>query len=223
MNTRLMVGAVVVAASSVAAFGQVDVDGVIGTEWTGAQVNTVTYNSAAPTSNFGAPTNETVGAAYNTYFRIDAGWVYFAVATNGTGGTSAGNFANLYISSNNAGSGIGMQVTGDTFFIPSTSQPFANSSLPVGQRAVWDETPGVIELAIPFSFFQNDPLGMNFATTPNGGTVRWNLSQSFGYSVAGGQSFYGDDRLGAGVIPVPGAGMIAFAGMAIAAGRRRRA
>lgn len=223
MIRSMTVGVIALAAAPLLAVAQVSLDGVIGPEWTSATTLTVTHNAAAPVNNFGAPTNQTAGAAYNTYFRIDSGWVYFAVATNGTGGSSNGNFSNLYLGSLAAGSNIGFEVTNNHFFVPGGATGFNNLSLPVGQRAEWATNPGVIELAIPFSFFTSDPLGMGFTPTPSGGSIRWNMSQSFGYSVAGGQSFYGSQRLGTGTIPTPGAaalGAIALAGLA---NRRRRA
>jgi len=220
MRNCVLVGTFVLAATPFAALAQVGLDGVIGAEWAGATVKTVSHDPAAPTSNFGAPTNQTAFAAYDTYFRVDSGWVYLAVATNGTGGGSAGDFANVYLGSIGAGSNIGFEVINNNFFVPGVPGNFNNLALPAGQRAEWSIASGVVELAIPFSFFQTDPLAMGFAPTPDGGTVRWNLSQSFGYSVAGGASFYGTDRLGAGVIPTPASAMVL--GVAALVARRRR-
>src|SRR5262249_5063687 len=61
-------------------------------------------------------------------------------------------------------------------------------------------SPMMIEAAFPWSVFTSDPLGMGYPLATS--EVQLRLSQSFGYSVAGG-SFYGDARLG--TYPVPSA------------------
>jgi hypothetical protein len=90
-------------------------------------------------------------------------------------------------------------------------------------------TPMVFEAAFPWNVFTENSLGVNngastpvftpFATTG----VRLNLSQSFGYSVAGGSGFYGTDRLGIVTTPVPEPSVLALSavGFACLVGLRR--
>lgn len=42
---------------------------------------------------------------------------------------------------------------------------------------------------------------MGFPTMVAGNNLLMSLSQSFGYSVAGGQIYYGDNRLGSVIVP----------------------
>jgi hypothetical protein len=82
---------------------------------------------------------------------------------------------------------------------------------------------GVIEVAIPYSFFMSDPLAMGFGLAST--QLRWNLSQSLGLTVAGGTGFNTpgglDERLGLITIPAPSAAaMMCVAGLM--ASRRRR-
>ena len=82
---------------------------------------------------------------------------------------------------------------------------------------------GVIEIAIPWSFLVTNPLNAVPFTLNPGDTILIRGSQSFGYSMAGGVSYYGANRLGAFtyVVPAPGAAtLIGLAGLV--ASRRRR-
>lgn len=209
------------------ALAQLAVDGVIGAEWSGPGVTTrsIAYDVNAPLSNFGTPGTTNHAVAYTTYFRGDSSFIYAAVAVDPAGGGSAAGlqFANLYFSSTLANGGIAMEVTNNRFFRGgvNTGGPNDDGYWPAGSYATWvsNATSGVIELAIPTSFFFNDPLGIGFATSVD--RVRFNLSQSFGYSVAGGASNYGDERLGVYIVPAPGAAaVLGLAGFAAA--RRRR-
>lgn len=205
---------------------QVGIDGVIGAEWSGpgVTVRTVTYDVSAPVSNFGTPgtTNHTV--AYKTYFRADSSYVYAAVAADPGSGVAPGGyyqFANLYFSTMAPSNGsIAMEVNNNRFFrggVPGYTDATG--------YAFWssNSVDGVIEVAISIDFLKNDPLGMGFATATN--KLRFNLSQSFGYSVAGGTDYNEmggpDERLGIVDIPAPAPACVA-AIVGIGAFRRKR-
>lgn len=203
----------------------VSIDGVLGAEWTGATVKSVLYNAAAPIGNFGAPTNENHAVAYDIYTRADATYFYIGLetATNYAGGL---DFANLYFdTSPGTGSDVAFEVINTRAFDPNVGMYFnytagtddIHYSLTAGSAS----TPSVIEFAVPFTFFLSDPLGIGFpvATT----AVQLRLSQTFGYSVAGGAS-YGADRLGTVAVPEPTSMALAavgLVGLAYVARRRR--
>ena len=202
------------------AFAQVGIDGVIGADWTsgGAITRNVFLDPAAPLGNFGAPTNANHLTAYTTYMRADASYVYLAVGASPAASLGSNTFMNIYLSTNPAvGSNIGLEVGNNNFFIPGGAGGFSAVGI-----TNWANNPatGVMEVAIPFSFFTTDPLGMGFSLAdPTTGIVQWRLSQSLGYSVAGGAQ-YGADRLG--IVPTPGAAALMGVGI-LASARRRRA
>lgn len=230
MRTLPILAAIALAAPALA---QTGVDGLIGTEWSGPGVSTrtITFDASAPNGGFGSPgtTNELV--AYTTYFRGDGAFVYAAVqARPDLGGAIGAVFgANLYFSTLAPSNGsIAMEVTNNRFFRGgvNTGGPNNDGYYPATGFATWSASPttGVIELAIPYSFFTADPLGMGFA--PSAGSLRWNLSQSFGYAVAGGSALSTpggpDDRFGIITgIPAPGAASLLALGGLLAARRRR--
>lgn len=189
-----------------ASSGPLSVDGIIGTEWDGASVVRVNYNPSAPTSNFGSPTNENHQVAYDIYTRQDSKFMYVGLKTvSSAGGTPALPFANLYFGNANPGVGsfVGFEVTNDRAFIPGVSGYFPLASLVGTPNQVFYSvnTSGeyVIEFALPFSFIQNDPLPMGFPKMIGGSPndfFELRMSQTFGYSVAGGQAAYGNNRLG---------------------------
>ncbi|MFO0860223.1 MAG: hypothetical protein U0570_06680 [Phycisphaerales bacterium] len=197
-----------------AARAQVGVDGSIGAEWSGpgVTVRTVSYNADAATSNFGSPGTTNHLVAYTTYFRADNAFVYAAVAANPIpeNAGSFPQFANLYFSTVAPSNGsIAMEVTNNRFFRGgvNTGGPNNDGFYSATGYSTWvsNSLAGVIEVAIPISFFTADPLGMGFAVATT--QVRWNLSQSFGYSVAGGASYNQpngpDERLGLVDVPAP--------------------
>ncbi len=202
----------------------------------GAATATVTYNPAAPNSNFGAPTGESAYVAYSIYLSSQNGYVYtYLRADPSSGGASAGTFNNLYFDidpANGNGSDIGFELgtANQNVFVPGLSGPIAASGIIVSASG-----DGLgLEAAIPISYFTTaDPgltyyPGQQFATV--GSLVRLRLSQSFGYSVNGGPT-YGDNRLGAvtllgaGNVPEPASWALLIAGFAMTgiALRRRTA
>jgi hypothetical protein len=221
-------------ALTVPAFAQTGIDGVIGADWSGpgVTVRSVTYNAGAPSGNFGTPGTSNSGVAYNTYFRGDGTYLYAAVQANPGAGTSGSfpQFANLYFSTTAPSNGsIAMEVTNNRFFRGgvSTGGPNNDGYYPATGFATWASNPttGVIEVAIPYSFFTTDPLAMGFA--PATTQMRFNLSQSLGFSVAGGTDYNApggggpDERLGLVQIPAPASLAVLSLGGLIA-GRRRR-
>jgi hypothetical protein len=164
----------------------------------------VLYNPAAPQGNFGAPGPTTDGAAYEIYVRSDATYAYVLVAQNGSGGAAPGSFANLYFgtgSSATAGSDVGFEVTNSDVFLPGGPQaPISTAGTGIEYASLDGGTE--IEFAVPFTYFETDPQSIGFSTTSAANPdIILRLSQSFGYSVAGGAS-YGPDRLGLIVDPI---------------------
>jgi hypothetical protein len=216
----------------------VSVDGVIGSEWSGTTPVNVLYDPAADEGNFGTPTNKNKYGDYSIYTRGDANYLYVGLSSgpNYVGGL---DFANLYFSTNPAtvGSNLGFETGNNLAFIPGvfTGGPANDGHYPytaAGADIHYALTPGVvgtspsvIEFAVPWSVFTNNTLsipGLLNSTT----NVRLNLSQSFGYSVAGGATDYGNTRLGIVNVPVPEPASLALACLAGVVGlvtsRRRR-
>ncbi len=205
-----------------AAAAPISIDGVIGAEWAGVSTVFVTHDAAAPDSNFGTPTNITQGASYSIRVRGDGSYVYVALQITGDAAFSIGNFANLYFDTNppaGDGSDVGFEVTNNRYFVagdPNGNYYDASAFLTYDVLS----NPGTIELAIDNSFFTSGPL-VNTAF-PNGypgatDDVVLRLSQSFGYSVAGGAT-YGPTRLGtASVAAVPEPGSLALVALALGA------
>jgi hypothetical protein len=200
----------------------------------GVATASVAYNPAAPTSNFGAPTNESNAIAYSIYLNASAGNVYGYLRADPTsGGSSVGAFANVYFDIDPLravpnGSDLGFEngAGGARVFVPGLSGPVAAPGVTV---AISLDQLG-IEFSIPNSYFTGPVAGLTyygdeiFPTTGDKITLR--LSQSFGYSVAGGAT-YGVDRLGSvylSAVPEPASWGLIIAGFGLtgAALRRRR-
>lgn len=200
----------------------------------GAATAHVTYDPNAPTSNFGSPGGTTSGAAYDIFVRNDATYVYTLLKQDGSGGTSAGAFANLYFGLGSAtpanGSTYGIEVTNNRSFAPGSPAYYNNNNLyGIEYNTLGGGT--AIEVAIPFSYFETDPQNIGFdKVTPANPYVTLRLSQTFGFSVAGGAATYGATRLGQVVdpfvtvtnVPEPASLALVGAGLLLAGVARRK-
>jgi hypothetical protein len=211
------------------------VDGVFDADY-GLAKSVVTYDPRAPLGNFDTPGTTNHAAGYSIYLKEQGGAVYgFMQATPAPASPTPFPlaFANLYFDldrANGNGSDLGFEVTNKLAFVP--GQPGSVSSLGLSFMASADGT--ALEFSIPDALFTGPIAGLNYnpgqVFTAPGGDLVLRLSQSFGYSVAGGES-YGADRLGVVTLqasPVPGpiAGA-SLPGLAMALGgffawRRRR-
>ncbi|NUZ05821.1 PEP-CTERM sorting domain-containing protein [Piscinibacter koreensis] len=238
MLKQVLIGAAIAAITHSSFAAPVGLDGAIGAEWAGVTPVQVLYNPAAPTSNFGAPTNMSNSTAYQIFTRRDSNYLYAAVQTTGGGDAAGLLFSNLYYSLRygpgtygNNGSSIAFEITNDRAFNPNTGIYYNDTAADLIRFVALDNvgSPDVIEAAIDLSVFTANALGVGGFGLPAGETaagIRLNLSQSFGYSVAGGAT-YGDARLGfvplAGTVPEPGAlALSSLALLALAGTRRRR-
>lgn len=176
------------------------VDGSYDTDY-GSPSAIVSYNAFAPNSNFDAPTNESAYIGYTIYLTSQGGSV-FGFLRAAAPGTSVGPFANVYFDldpSNANGSDLGFelgQLNYANAFIPGVTGNALQSNI---TTAVSTDGLG-FEFEIPNVDFTTAIGGLNYYaghTLPGlGDQIILRLSQSFGYSVAGGDS-YGADRLGA--------------------------
>ena len=175
------------------------VDGV-GTagEYAGGTTAVVGTNVAAPTGNFQAPTNEAT-AGYTIQLKDVNGSLYGLLTQ--TGGVSAGSFANLYFDLNPTvgdGSDLGFElgVGSATAFIPGRNGlPGFSTSLAPSLFST-AATNGAFEFRLDNSLFSGPIAGLIYY--PNQtfeAPLTLRLSQSLGYSVAGGET-YGANRLG---------------------------
>ena len=225
-----MILAAVAAFAATTAAQAITVDGSYDPAY-GAATATVAYDPAAPNSNFGAPTNASAYVAYSIYLNSSNGFVYaYLRADPSQGGASAGTFANLYFDldpANANGSDIGFELsaTSQNVFVAGVPGTIPASGITAAASA---DGFG-IEAAIPISYFTTAYPGLNFAPGQQfavaGGPVTLRLSQSFGYSVAGGAT-YGPDRLGtvtlAGAVPEPASWALLIAGFAMTGVALRR-
>lgn len=205
-----------VASASAASVG---VDGVIGSEWTGATEKTVTQDPSAATSNFASPiTSNAIG--YNVYSRSDADYAYFALQSTSATTHGINDFANLYFATGYPSDDttyfvVGIAGDGSFYGVnPATSMTYSLAGTGV-DVAKGGST--VIEIAIPFAALAAVPQ-FNFS-----GSIALFMSQSFGYSVAGGSGF-GSDFLGVDSVaaPLPAVAGMGTSLLSLLALRRRR-
>lgn len=196
MLKNLLVAGLVLAATS--AHAAIVVDGVRDAGY-GAPTASVGYNAAAPTSNFGAPTNQDNNVAYDIYLTTSGSNLYGFLQAAGP--TSGLDFANLYFDLDptvTPGSDVGFEITNNRAFVPGNP----GYSGPAGiQYALGSNS---LEFSIPLIDFAAPIAGLTYfagQTFPGANDpVTLRLSQSFSYSVAGGAS-YGVNRLGTFTIP----------------------
>ncbi len=231
-HTAIFAAAVLGAATAHAA---IVVDGNYDAAY-GAATATVAYDPAAPDSNFSDPTNASKFIGYSIFLKADNGAVYGYLRADPSVGASAGAFANVYfdIDPKRAvpnGSDIGFELgaTSHNVFVAGTPGTVVGAGI---VTAVSADQLGV-EFKIPNSFFTTPVAGLTYYGNEEfpsvGGPVTLRLSQSFGYSVAGGAT-YGNDRLGsvtlaaASPTPEPAAWALMIGGFGLvgAAARRRR-
>ncbi len=167
------------------------VDGTLSAGEYGAATAIVTYDPTAPMGNFGTPGPTSNAIGYAIYLNDTGGMLYGLVQTNPAGGgTSAGAFANLYFDldpQNNNGSDLGFEVGNKDAFIPGVGGSVVTPEVTFAISPDF----GTFEFSIPNSDFTGPIAGLAYASGqvfPDGSnpTVTLRLSQSFGYSVAGG-------------------------------------
>jgi hypothetical protein len=186
----------------------VGVDGTIGPEWAGINPVVVTHKDGADEGNFGTPSQFTDSVGYDIYVRGDATYLYVGLETTSNFDHPDLNFTNLYFGTPTLGSTIGFEVTNNDAFVPGVAGSVGYTPGTGPGQIDYAVTPGsattpsVIEVAIPWIDFTTNALGLEaLGFSPLTSEVQLRLSQSFGYSVAGGAT-YGDDRLG--LLSVPG-------------------
>lgn len=219
-----LIATVTLPLTTVSAASPVGVDGALGAEWSGITPASVTYNAAAPVGNFGTPGTENHVVAYDIYARADASYVYGLFLASPAVDAAPVNFVNLYLDTNPfvvSGSDVGFELLNDRAFKPGVPGYYTGLST-LGM--VLAQVTGGIEFAMPWSYFLTDPQGIGFPTLSGANNdLRFQLSQSFGYSVAGGAAGYGTARLG--LVEVPETGTLgacsAFAAFAAGLGAYR--
>lgn len=226
MQTKpaILIGALALCTSAIA---QVGVDGLYGSEWNGVSSTHVTHDPNAPEGNFQSAGPTTTGASYDIYLRSDSTYLYGLMNVTDNLEFSAGSFANLYFDldpQNGNGSDWGMETTNNRSFVPGVGGYYDLSG-----NLVFATTATGVEFALNWSYLMDgaNPDVTYYGAGPvlPGGKVTLRLSQSFGYSVAGGPS-YGEDRLGSVFAPVPepaSMSVLILGGIALVRRRRKQA
>jgi hypothetical protein len=192
----------------------------------GAAKATVAYDSFAPINNYQTPGPTTNNVAYSLY-NVDIAGTYYGFL-KASGPTNTLSFANVYFDidpQNGNGSDIGIEVTNSRAFVaggpPGEYAPLNMSNYGFSYAVSADGTG--IEFEVSNSLFEGAIPGLTYfpgqAFASDGSDVVLRLSQSFGYSVAGGAT-YGDDRLGrvtlaAAATTVPEPTSLALAGLGL--------
>lgn len=205
------------------------IDGAYDAEY-GLATAFVTLNPGVASYDFGAPTQYSEATGYEIFLTSDANSVFGYLKADAPG---AGPFANLYFDldpANGNGSDLGFEITNDRAFVPGIggySDPLSGLNFALSG----DNT--AIEFSISNDLLTGPIAGLSYYPGHDfpglGDSINLRLSQSFNYTVSGGDS-YGSNRLGSisvgGVSAVPEpatwAMMIAGFGLIGAAMRRRR-
>jgi hypothetical protein len=161
----------------------------------GGPTASVAADAAAPTGNFATP-GPTNAIPYSIYLNDQSGFLYGLLRADPSTATTIGSrFANLYFDLdpvNGNGSDLGFEVFNDRAFIPDVGGYSAALGL---SFAVSADGLG-LEFAIPNADLTGPIAGLSyFPGQAFDDPIVLRLSQSFGLSVAGGDS-YGPNRLG---------------------------
>ncbi len=189
------------------------VDGIRGIEWSGITPDHIPYSSTNSAFQF---VGYSEFVPIDVYFRSDATYLYALLEAKplglGLDQWSTGlDFANVYFNTDNTGgSDLGFELQNDRAFVPNQAPYYGplssfgvKSAVSVGLNygAVGGPVGSIIEFAVPWTFFRDNPLSIPFSglnpTTP---TVQFRSLQAFGYTFIGANSF-GDDRFGQAPVP----------------------
>ena len=206
----------------------ITIDGVYDAAYGGAK-STVIYDPNAPQGNFQTPGNSNHTTGYQIFLAEQGGSVYGYLQAFGPNSGMIVS-ANLYFDldrANGNGSDIGFEIFNDRAFVAGVP----GYSGPLGLQFVASADGSGLEFRIPDAMFTGPIAGLVYdpsqVFTAPGGDLVLRLSQSFGYSVAGGAT-YGPDRLGvvtlAGAVPEPSTWammLLGFAGVGFMAYRRK--
>ena len=201
----------------------ITVDGILDLGY-GAAKAIVALDPTTPDGDFSGSGYRTNSISYSIYLADQGGMLYGFLQASGAG-TPVGAFTNLYFDIDGSGhSKLGFEVTNQRAFIPGVSG-YSNLS----NINVFSPNANTIEFSIPNADFETALPGLTYPASlvsfpTDGSPITLRLSQSFGFSVAGGN----DALLGtvtlAGAIPEPSTWammLIGFAGIGFMTYRRR--
>lgn len=146
--------------------------------------------------------------------------MYFSTNSFGLGGAGSGS--------------IGFELQNDRTFKPGGAGYISGSLASLGFVTVTVNgteyinggAATVVEFAMPWSYFTTDPQSAPFVPVDGiNNKLRLNLSQSFGYSVAGGDADYGSNRLGVltySAVPEPDSFAVLGLGAIVLLRRKRK-
>ena len=232
---KMVLAALASAALAAPAHAAIVVDGTFDGAY-GVKTATVTYDPNAPTGNFGQGPGLEIGttnhnAGYDIFLASEGENLFgFLQADRDTNGLT---FANLYFdldyetrSGSDLGFELGPNLANIRAFVPGVS----GSAEATGISYAVSADGRAVEFSIPTTFFTAPIAGLSY--NPNlvfpqvGDSVRLNLSQSLGYSVAG-HTPYGANRLGivelSGAVPEPATWAMMIAGFGLVGGAMRSA
>lgn len=202
---KLLIATAAAAALAGSAHAAISVDGIRDAAY-GLPTAHVSFDATAPEGNFSAPTNASDTVAYDIYLHDQGGTLYGFLQASGD--TSGVNFSNLYFdldAATSPGSDLGFEIGNNDAFVPGV--PGSVTPLTGMTFALGAPGSNSFEFSISNSYFTSQIPGLtSYPLVAPGGEVVLRLSQSFGLSVAGGDT-YGPDRLGAftlaGAVPEP--------------------
>ena len=188
----------------------------------------IAFDPTAPSSNFGAPSKTTNGPSYTVQTGIDSSFFYVDIATNSVG--DGNDFSNIYLGGAKFTNNLVIEVTNHRITSTASGTPYYELN-GTGYTYSSTGTPATgydISFALPVSFLETNPDSLAYASSPlvAGDQVRVSGSQSYGYTYVGGQSNFGDNRLGsqilpAGAVPEPAAWAMMLVGFGAIGGAVR--